>query len=59
MKRLVTALSLLLTLLASSPAPQVLEFDAAGKYIQGWNLTGEGYEPLQQCASQHRHGLAG
>src|SRR5688572_20804567 len=30
------------------PAPQVLEFDAAGKYIQGWNLTGEGYEPLQQ-----------
>jgi DNA-binding beta-propeller fold protein YncE len=31
-----------------TPAPQVLEFDAAGKYVQGWNLTGEGYEPLQQ-----------
>jgi DNA-binding beta-propeller fold protein YncE len=30
------------------PAPQVLEFDAAGTYIKGWNLTGEGYEPLQQ-----------
>jgi hypothetical protein len=30
------------------PAPQVLEFDASGKYIQGWNLTGEGYEALQQ-----------
>ena len=30
------------------PAPQVLEFDAAGAYIQGWNLSGDGYEPLQQ-----------
>jgi DNA-binding beta-propeller fold protein YncE len=30
------------------PAPQVLEFDADGKYLQGWNLAGEGYEPLQQ-----------
>jgi hypothetical protein len=30
------------------PAPQVLEFDAAGKYVQGWNLTGDGYEALQQ-----------
>ena len=30
------------------PAPQVLEFDASGKYIQGWDLTGEGYEALQQ-----------
>ena len=30
------------------PAPQVLEFDSAGKYIQGWNLEGSGFEPLQQ-----------
>src|SRR5688572_33447160 len=30
------------------PAPQVLEFDAGGRYLQGWNLTGEGYEALQQ-----------
>jgi DNA-binding beta-propeller fold protein YncE len=30
------------------PAPQVLEFDASGTYIQGWNLSGDGYEPLQQ-----------
>jgi hypothetical protein len=29
-------------------APQVLEFDEAGRYVQGWNLSGEGYEPLQQ-----------
>lgn len=29
-------------------APRVLEFDASGRYLQGWNLTGEGYEPLQQ-----------
>lgn len=30
------------------PAPQVLQFDAAGRYLQGWSLTGDGYEPLQQ-----------
>jgi DNA-binding beta-propeller fold protein YncE len=30
------------------PAPQVMQFDPAGTYVQGWNLTGEGYEPLQQ-----------
>jgi DNA-binding beta-propeller fold protein YncE len=30
------------------PAPQVLEFDASGMYVQGWSMTGEGYEPLQQ-----------
>jgi DNA-binding beta-propeller fold protein YncE len=35
------------------PAPQVLEFDASGKYQQGWNLSGEGYEPLQQVHGIH------
>jgi DNA-binding beta-propeller fold protein YncE len=30
------------------PAPQVLEFDPSGKYVQGWSMTGEGYEALQQ-----------
>lgn len=30
------------------PAPQVLEFDASGTYVQGWSMSGQGYEALQQ-----------
>jgi DNA-binding beta-propeller fold protein YncE len=30
------------------PAPQVMEFDAAGNYVQGWNMSGTGFEPLSQ-----------
>lgn len=29
-------------------APQVLEFDPSGRFVQGWDMTGEGYEALQQ-----------
>src|SRR3979409_1840429 len=27
-----------------TPAPPVMEFDAAGNYLQGWGGAGEGYE---------------
>jgi hypothetical protein len=30
------------------PAPPVIEFDSAGNYVQGWAMSGEGFEALQQ-----------
>jgi hypothetical protein len=29
-------------------APQVLEFEPSGRYVQGWNVAGDGFEPLEQ-----------